>query len=212
MKIAIFGASGATGQLLTSLCLDAGHDVAALVRRPDSFRFATRVRLITGSVFDPGCVGETVAGSDAVLSALGARSLRKEDVIERAVPVIVQAMRESGIRRIVVLGGASAHDQSLSRQPAPLRWFLLHVLYRGVLKWPSAAQRSQWDTLSASDLDWTMVMPPMLTNSPARARYRVDTAALPPRGARISRADVANFMVSQLTDSGYLRQGVYIAW
>ena len=212
MKIAIFGASGATGQLLTSRCLDAGHDVAALVRKPDNFRFANRVRLVTGSVFDPGCVRETLAGSDAVLSALGARSLRKEDVLERAVPIIVQAMRESGVRRIVVLGGASAHPESLRLQPALVRWFLLHVVYRGVLKWPSVAQRSQWETLSTSDLDWTMVMPPMLTNSPAGGSYRVDTAALPPRGARISRADLADFMVRQLTDSRYLRKGVYIAW
>src|SRR5580704_11762412 len=100
MTIAIFGASGATGQLLMKRCLDAGYGVTALLRRPDSFPFRDQVRLVQGSAFDAAAVRETVDGADVVLSALGARSLKKEDVLEQAVPLIVAAMKQTGVRRI----------------------------------------------------------------------------------------------------------------
>ena len=93
-----------------------------------------------------------------------------------------------------------------------MRWLLRWLLYDGLLKWPSVAQRAQWMTLSASGLDWTMVMPPMLTNSLVRHQVRVDGHALPPRGMRISRADVADFMMQQIDSDQWVGKGVYIAW
>jgi len=212
MKVAIFGGSGATGILLTHRCLDAGYAVTALVRSPDRFPLRERVRVVVGSALEPMAVRQTIEGADVVLSALGARSWRNEYVLERAVPLIVTAMRQTGVSRIIVLGGASARAESLDRQPAPVRWLLRWVLYDGLLKWPSAAQRAQWMTLSASGLDWTMVMPPMLLNTPGRGSFRVDGEALPRHGSRISRADVADFMMKQIGDPQWIGKGVYIAW
>src|SRR5690242_11462741 len=106
MKIAIFGASGATGLLLTKRSLYAGHQVTALLRNPQTFTLRAAVHVVEGSVFDPAVVEQTLEGADVVLSALGANTLRKEDVLERAVPVIVAAMQKKGVRRIIVLGSA----------------------------------------------------------------------------------------------------------
>ena len=92
MNIAIFGASGATGTLLTQRSLAAGYNVSALLRTPERFPLRDRVRVIQGSPFDIAAVRQTIEGADAVLSALGARSLRKEEVLERAVPQIVAAI------------------------------------------------------------------------------------------------------------------------
>ena len=89
MKIAIFGASGATGRLLTERCLAAGYEVAALLRRPATFALREQVRVVEGSAFNAEAVRRTVERADVVLSALGARSLRREEVLERAVPLIV---------------------------------------------------------------------------------------------------------------------------
>jgi putative NADH-flavin reductase len=121
-------------------------------------------------------------------------------------------MHTTGVSRIVVLGAAGAKPGSLAQQPALARWVVQHLVYDTILKWPMAAQRFQYETLSASDLDWTMVLPPRLTNSRARGRYRIDRDALPPKASRISRADVADFMIRQLTDPAYVRQAVYLAW
>jgi putative NADH-flavin reductase len=212
MHLALFGASGRTGQLLTERALAQGHTLSALVRNPDAYPFAKRVTVIQGDAFTPAAIIQTLVGADAVLSALGARSLGKEDVLERAVPLIVRAMDEARLRRIVVLGSAGALDSALNKQPGYRRWLVENVVYKTMLKWPVASQRAQIQALEASDLDWTMVMPPMLTNGAARGSYRVDGDALPRNGSRISRADVADFMLQQLTTSSWSKKGVYITW
>jgi putative NADH-flavin reductase len=217
MNIAIFGASGATGTLLTERCLAAGHNVNALLRTPEKFPLRDRIRVVQGSPFDIAPVRQTIEGADVVLSALGAKSLRKEDVLERAVPQIIAAMEETlsqpkPVRRIIVLGSAGALSTSLDKQPAWRRWFVQNIVYKTFLRWPVASQISQWNNLSRSNLDWTMVMPPMLTNGAARGTYRVDGDALPRNGSRISRADVADFMMQQIGSAQWIRKGVYISW
>jgi putative NADH-flavin reductase len=212
MRIAIFGASGATGTLLTERCLAAGYEVTALLRTPEKFAFQDRVRVVQGTAFAAAAVGQTVAGAEVVLSALGARSLGKEDVLERAVPLIVEAMQQAGVRRIVALGSAGALDDSLDKQPGWRRWFVQKIVYNTFLKWPVASQMAQWKTLSASGLDWTMVMPPMLTNGKGRGKLRVDGEALPRGGMRIARADVADFMMRQVEGKEWVGKGVYVAW
>jgi putative NADH-flavin reductase len=211
MKIAIFGASGRTGNLLTERALAGGHTVAALLRRPAEFPFRERVRAVAGDAFDSRAIAETLTGAEVVLSALGARSLGNEGVLERAVPLIIAAMQGQGPRRIVALGSAGAVDSSLDKQSAFRRFLVERIVYRTVLKWPVASQRAQWAALSASGLDWTMVMPPMLTNGRATGRYRVDGEALPPKGSRISRADVADFMMQQIDSLEWVLRGVYLA-
>jgi putative NADH-flavin reductase len=212
MKVSVFGASGATGLLLTERCLGAGYEVTALLRTPGKFPFRDRVRVIEGSVFETEPVRRAVEGADVVLSALGARSLKKEDVLERGVPLIVAAMQQTGVRRIIALGSAGAKPDSLKKQPAYRRWIAEKIIYRTLLRWPVASQVAQWKALSASGLDFTMVMPPMLSNSPARGRYIVDGEALPRNGSRISRADVADFMMQQIGNPQWVGKGVYIAW
>jgi putative NADH-flavin reductase len=212
MKVAIFGASGGTGTLLTERCLAAGYEVTALLRSPEKFSLRDRVRVIEGSVFDADAVRRTIEGADVVLSALGARSLKKEDVVERGIPLIVAAMKQTDVRRIIVLGSAGALSDSLKKQPAWRRWFVQNIVYKTLLKNAVASQIAQWKTLAPSGLDFTMVMPPMLTNSPARGSYRIDGEALPPGGARISRQDVADFMMQQIGNPQWVGKGVYIAW
>jgi putative NADH-flavin reductase len=212
MKVAVFGASGGTGRLLVERSLAAGYEVTALLRRPAEYALSKRVRVIEGNAFDTAAVRRTVEGANVVLSALGARSIRREDVLERAVPLIVTAMRETGVRRIVALGSAGAKADSMKWQAAYRRWIVHGILYRTLLKWPVASQVAQWKILSQSGLDWTMVLPPMLTNGTGRGSCRVDSEALPRGAARIARADVATFMMQQIESREWIGKGVYIAW
>jgi len=212
MEIAIFGANGSTGRLLTSTALKAGHSVTALVRKPLSFPYLKSVHVIEGSAFDPIAVAATVTDADVVFTALGAKSpFRNENVLPRAVPLIVAAMKQSGVRRIIALGSAGARRDALLNQPAWRRWIVQTIIYNTVLKWPVREQIAQHEILSASGLDWTMVLPPMLTNSQARGTYRVDGDALPRRAHSISRKDVADFMFRQIDSTEWLRKSVYIS-
>jgi putative NADH-flavin reductase len=212
MNLSIFGATGATGNLLTERSLAAGHRVKVLARSPQNFPFRDRVEMVQGDAKDLAAVRETVRGSDLVFNALGARSLGKEDVLEIAVPLIVTAMQEQRVRRIIALGSSGALDTALDKQPAYRRWIVENIVYKTLLKWPVASQRAQYAALSTSGLDWTMVMPPMLTNDAARGSYRLDGDALPRNGSRIARADVADFMMLQIGNPQWVRKGVYIAW
>jgi putative NADH-flavin reductase len=217
MNIAIFGASGATGTLLTQRCLAAGYNVTVLLRTPEKFPLRDKVHVFQGSAFDLASIRQTIEGADAVLSALGAKTLKKEEVLERAVPQIIAAMQQTAsqtkpVRRIIVLGSAGALPTSLDKQPSWRRWIVQNIIYNTFLKWPVASQISQWNDLSHSNLDWTMVMPPMLTNTPARGACRIDGDALPRNGSRISRADIADFMMQQIDNPQWIRKGVYISW
>jgi putative NADH-flavin reductase len=172
------------------------------------------VRVVEGTAFDAEAIRKTLAAAEVVLSALGARSLKKEDVLERAVPLIVEAMRTEGVRRIVVLGSAGALEDSLNKQAAWRRWLVQNIVYNTFLKWAVAAQISQWKTLSASGLDFTMVMPPMLLDTKGRGvgQLRVDGEALPRGGSRIAREDVADFMMAQIEGREWVGKGVYVSW
>ena len=216
MKIAMFGASGVTGRLLTRLCLTAGHSVIALVRTPGHYADAAEVRVIEGDAFNREAIARTLDGADAVFSALGARSpFVNDETLERGIPLIVEAMTAAAVKRIIVLGSAGALDSSMDRQAAWQRWLVKEFVYRALLKYPVRAQKAQYAALQASTLDWTMVMPPVLTNEPPRGSYRVDGDALPSGGlasSRICRTDVAEFMFAQLTSRDWVRKGVYISW
>jgi len=213
MNIAIFGANGRTGSLLTGRALAAGHTVSALVREPKNFSYAARTRVVEGSVFDPAAIAATLRDTDAVFSALGAHSpVKKEDVLERAMPLITAAMEQYGPSRLIALGSAGALPTSLDKQPAWRRWIVQKIVYNVFLKYPVASQVDQYRVLSHSNLDWTMVMPPMLTDGPARGKLRIDPDALPRNGSRISRSDVADFMMLQLTNPQWIKRGVYITW
>ena len=212
MNIAIFGASGATGLPLTQRCLAAGHSVTALLRRPEASPLREAVRVVHGSAFDAEPVSRTIEGADAVLSTLGASSLGKEEVLERGVPQIIAAMQQQRVRRIVVLGAAGAIAHGWDDQSPWRRWIAEHIIVGMILKHPMASQRAQYQALSATDLDWTMVMPPMLTNSRSHGTWRIGANALPHKANRIAREDVAQFMLQQIDDPQWIKKAVYIAW
>ena len=136
--------------------------------------------MVEGSVFDGEAVRRTVAGADVVLSALGARCLKREDVLERAVPVIVEAMKVEGVRRIVVLGSAGALEDSLKKQAAWRRWFVQKVVYNTVLKWAVASQLAQWKMLSG---EWVGLYDGDAADVDGWERAGVGTAAGGWRGA-----------------------------
>jgi putative NADH-flavin reductase len=212
LRVSIFGASGATGQRLTLACLRAGYNVTALLRHPETFALRQAVTVVPGDARDLNAVRRAIIGADVVLSALGARSpFADDDTLQLAIPLIIAAMKEAGVRRIIALGSAGARPGALSHQSHLRRW-IATGMQRILLRHPVAAQQSQWQALSTSGLDFTMPMPPMLTNRPGRGQYRTDPDALPRNATQISRDDVADFMMQQIEGVDWIGKSVYIAW
>ena len=210
MKLAIFGATGATGRELVQQALDAGHSLTCLVREPAVAKLPAKVKQVQGDVRDAAAVERVIQGSDAVLSALGSRSLKKSDLLDRAMVNILGGMKKAGVRRLVVLGAAGARYDAEKLQTRRTKFFF-SILRRTLLKYPFEDQEAQEQRLEASDVDYTIVRPPRLTNGPHTGRYRVEEDGLPKAQKSIARADVADFMLRQISDPRSLRRGIYIA-
>jgi putative NADH-flavin reductase len=211
MKVVIFGASGGTGRELVVQALAAGHEVSTFARRLDSVPQAAGLHVFQGDVLDREAVAIAIAGQDAVLSALGARTLGKSDLLERAITHILEGMHTFGVRRLIVLGAAGALHEANHRQTL-LRRISFRLFASTMLRYPLADSAAQERRIENSDVEYTVVHPPRLLDTPRTSQYRVETEGLPPGGFQISRADVAEFMLKQLTDSTYLRGGPYVAY
>jgi putative NADH-flavin reductase len=210
MKVIVFGATGGIGRLLVSGALELGHAVTAFVRPGRPFEPRDGLHIVEGDIFDPQSVGDAIDGHRAVFCALGARTLKKANILSRAIPLIINGMHFHMVDRIITVGAAGALYPAGKYQPR-LYGLLFGVARSTLLRNPMADQRAQERLLAASDLDYTIVRPPFLTNGPPTGTYRVLPDALPSSSRRISRADVADFMLQQLTDPRFHRRGVYIA-
>ncbi len=211
MRVLIFGASGGTGRELTTQALAAGHSVTVFVRDPATAPEPDRVQVVQGDVLDAASVAASLAGQDAVLSALGARSLAKSDLLERAITNILAGMKAQGVRRLIVLGASGAlHDPN--RYQSLTRKMLFAVLKNTMLKYPMRDSAAQERLIEASDVEYTVVHPPRLLDTPFTGKYRVQVDGLPPNSGEIARADVADFMVKQLVDRTFVHGGPYIAY
>ncbi len=212
MKIVVFGASGGTGQHLVQQGLAQGHTVTAFARRPESIIAAPApgLTVVKGDIHDSDSVSAAIVGQDAVLSALGARTLGRSDVLEAGVRNMLAGMASQGVSRIIVLGAAGASEDATRHQGAVMR-MLLKLVTVTVLREPFRSQREQERLLAASPMEYTIVRPPRLLDRPLTEHYRVQEDGLPRGGTTIPRADVADFMIRQLTDRTWIRKGPYIA-
>jgi len=205
-KVLVLGATGGTGRSLVEQAVEAGFSVTVLLRSPAKLPPGS-VRVVTGDLIsDSAGLHAAVSGQDAVISTLGVgQSFKSGHLISQSAPVIVAAMREHGVRRLVF---TSAFGVGATRRDTPLlpRVFIATLL-RDVYKDKQAGEQA----ILTSDLDWTIVYPVGLTNGPRTSRYRVGERLSLKGFPRISRRDVAEFLLRQVEDRSYVRKGVLIA-
>jgi putative NADH-flavin reductase len=208
MKIVIFGASGATGKLLVAQALERGHLVTAFVRTPSKLETKhIAFQVAQGDVKDSAAVERAVAGNDAVLSALGVgRPLRHDPAVIEGVKNIVRAMEQTGPARLIYQSFLGVHEGR-----AQAGFVLGRIMATLVVRNEVADHEAKEAIIRNSKLDWTIVRPVMLTKGPHTGVYRhgVDIRArsLIPT---ISRGDVAEFTLNQLSDRTYARKAVAI--
>ncbi|GAB2846242.1 NAD(P)-dependent oxidoreductase [Lentzea nigeriaca] len=209
MKLAVFGATGGTGVELLRQALDAGHEVVALARDPGAVPVRhDRLHVRRGDVHDPDSVVGVVDGTAAVVSALGIGYRRHATTVYSAgTGNVIAAMRDAGVSRLLAVSTSSVRLPPRSRfAEYALARFVLHPL----LKRPYADMRLMEQEVRASGLEWTLVRAARLTNGRRTGRYRV--ASDLPGCWSISRADVAHYMLTRLTDAATFRSAVQIAY
>jgi putative NADH-flavin reductase len=202
----ILGASGPTGRNLVDQALAAGHDVTALVRNARRLTIAhPRLAAVVGDATDPQALDTAVRGKDAALSALGAGNSLRSDIAFRAVSALIPAMRAHALKRVIFLS-AFGVGESYQQASLPQR-----IAYRTLLRHIFADKVKADAMLRESGLDWTLVYPTLLTNGPCAGRHRAAERLVMKGIAKISRADVAQFMLAQLATDEWIRRTVVIS-
>lgn len=207
--IALFGATGKTGRRVLDRALAAGCNVRVLVRDPAKLTIASdRLTVIRGDVLDAESVDEAVAGSDAVLALFGQVKGSPPTLQADGTRNIVAAMQRHGIRRIVTLSGGGLRAEGFDQPKAPDRIirFLLKTLSGRVL----ADAEQHLEVLRESELDWTVVRGPRLTEKPGRGAYRVGWVGVD-ASTQISRDDLADFILTQVDDPTFVRQLPFVS-
>lgn len=208
MRITIFGATGTMGKELVKQCLLAGYQVRAFGRNVFTAGFPAdkNLELIKGALFDGPEVYEAVKGSDAVLSVIGgsvdgtdrARSLGMEN--------IVRQMEKAGVRRIIAVGGMGVLDDGQGRH-------LLHgENYPVQFKAVGEEHLKAWQALDRSSLDYSFVGCPDIIDEAAIGSYRTSADVTPqPNLYKITKGDLAAFMINELKKGEYVRKRIGIS-
>jgi len=203
MNILIFGASGATGHELVNQALAQGHHVTAFVRNPSKLKIENdKLKVIQGDVVNYPLVESAVKGQDAVLSALGAASAFKYDqsVVDGA-NNIIKAMETNDVDRLIYMSFVGVKE---SRNTAG---FVIKYIAPKLLSTEITGHEAREKMIKESQLKWTIVRAPTLTNGKHKGQFRSGEDIIS-KGftVMISRADVADCMLKQLTDHNFIKK------
>lgn len=203
MKIVVFGASRGVGCHIVEQALDAGHHVTAFVRSPSAFASKhPNLTIYQGDAMNAAAVEQAIAGQEAVISALGPARPPVPGMMETAAKNIVTGMKKHGVRRLVSTTGAGVRQpEDTPKFADQLIALLLNVLAKDVVR-DSAANVH---VIQASDLDWTVVRYPRLSDGEHRGKYRVGYVGRN-SSSQLSRADGADFVLKELTEMKWLRK------
>lgn len=198
MKIAIFGATGRTGLLTVYQALDKGHIVTAFARKPEMVTITHKnIRVVQGDILDYQKVKSAISGQDAVISALGVESRKHTTVLSEGTKNILLAMEECNVKRFICMSSAGVlgNDAGFIFGKIIIPLFLKEVFKDKI---------RQMKIIRDSSVEWVLIRPSGLTDSPKTKKYKISMEA--PLSRTVPRADVADFMLKLLTDKQYDRQ------
>jgi putative NADH-flavin reductase len=211
VHIAVLGSTGGTGVELIVQALERGYGVTALARRPAALPMRhPRLQVVPGDVLAAGDVANAVRGADAVLSALGiGYSRAATTVYSQGTANALDAMRDNGVRRLLVVSTSSLH---LPSRRHLAEWLLARCLLHPLLKRPYADIARMEERIARSTCNWTVLRAARLTNGRRTGRYRTAVNARLPGCWSISRADLAACMIEHITAVDTYRATVDVAY
>jgi putative NADH-flavin reductase len=196
MKVVVLGATGGLGLEIVRQAIEHGDSVTAFVRSPERLKpFQSRISVVQGNVVNSVELARAIEGHDAVLSGFGPRvPIAKSDanLLRDFAVALTTAMQHAGVRRVVVVSTAFLFRDSI----IPPTYLFGRLFFPGIVTDAQGMER----TIRESELDWTIVRPPQLTDKGRSAKYRVREGHLPRFGFNISRADVADCFMKAMED------------
>jgi putative NADH-flavin reductase len=207
MKLVVLGATGGTGLEIVRQAIERGHSITAFARSPERLKsFRDQITVRQGDLLKYAKLEKAIQGHDAVVSGFGPRvpiSKNDANLLQQFAVALTMAMLHAGVSRVVVESVALLFRDSL----VPPTYLFGRLFFPGIVADSSAMER----VFRQNGVDWTFVRPPQLTGEPYTGKYRVREGHLPPFGFKISRADVADFMVRTVEDYSSINKIVGIS-
>lgn len=205
-KIAVIGGGGRTGLYLVNLLIKQGYALRVLLRAPLKFEIENPlIKVILGDATDSFAIAKLLQGCDAVISTVGQRPGERL-VAEIATKNILAAMHEYGIKRYILVAGINIDtpaDQKSEKTRAATDWMKIN--------YPEIQEDRQkaYTLLSASAAEWTLVRVPLILFTADQTAIKVNLEDCP--GDKVNAANIAAFLVGQLSDRAYLSKSPFIA-
>lgn len=206
MKLTIFGATGEAGRQLIEQALAEGNEVVAFVRNPSKLTLRhEHLAIVQGELHDLVNIECAVNGADAVISLLGPRPGEDSKIkpLTQGTQNIVTAMKKLGARRLLV---ASTPSASAPNDLPDLKFKVLVSIIKSMMRPAYEEIVNVAQVVRDSDLDWTIVRVSVLNNNPKSSKVRVGYLGTGEVGVRLSRADMAGFILDELKNAKYIRQ------
>lgn len=209
-KIIVFGATGDTGKQVVEQALQTEHQVTVVVRNPGAFTIRHKsLDIVKGDVFQSQTFEDAIKGKDVVVSCLGVRKREPTTVYSKGVSNIIHAMQKENARRIICLSAGAVIVP-------PKSSFLMKLVTKNILqrlfKYMYADMRIMEKILRDTDLNWTVIRPPWLRDTKHTGKYRTAINEHLNNPSKISRADLADFIVNHLDDEKTFKARVELSY
>lgn len=203
MKVIVFGANGQTGQAFIKQALEKGLSVTAFVRDKGKLNINhPNLTVMVGEATKEEEVVQGIKGHDAVVNCLGGPGMKPSTILTEMTANICKGMETWGIQRIVQVSSAGVH-QELKGISGKIISFLLRN--------PLKDHRGAFNVLFQSGVQYTLARPMQLTNEEGTGMYREAITGVPDKGMKISRSDVAHFLLKALLDNEYIGKSIGLA-
>jgi putative NADH-flavin reductase len=206
-RMVIFGATGATGQELIKQSLQKNHSVTAFVRNPEKLNISDKnLKIVQGDILNYSNVLDAIGSKDVVLCALGASPNDKSKLRTKGTANIIKAMKEKGAKRLLCVSALGVGDSK-----SILPWYYTKLIIPLALKNVYKDHETQEVEIAKSSLGWTIIRPSVLTNDQQTGSYQHGFHTAGKLKMKISRADVAHFMIDQINSNQYLQKKVCVS-
>ena len=209
MKLVIFGSTGSIGTHVVEQALEAGYTVTAFVRNPNKLNLQhPHLNIFTGDVMNPTVVEQAVIGHEAAICILGSGKKLSGSVRSQGTKNIIQALEKAGIKRFICQSTMGTGDSW-----GNLNFYWKYIMFGFILRKVFADHQRQEEYVRQSNLDWTIIRPAAFIEGDRTGKYRHGfpgsdrTSSL-----TISRPDVADFILKQLTDNTYLGKAASLSY